>query len=83
MADNGPALIPDPETYWPMAQYSGRVMAALMMLRHLYEPPEAVLWLSRKQPLLRDEVPAELLATIDGAREVEALIARICDGAHS
>jgi hypothetical protein len=75
--------INDPEVYWPMAIYAGKVQVALMMLRHLYEPQEAMQWLTSAQPLLQDRVPCDLMLTTDGARLVEALIARICDGAFS
>lgn len=76
-------LIPDPKSYWEMAAYSTRVMSVLMMLRHLYEPPMAVKWLNERQRLLSDDIPAELLLTTEGMKKVEAVIARITDGAFS
>jgi len=76
-------LIPDPKSYWEMAIYAGRVHAALMMLRHLCEPDMALRWLGERQRLLDNDVPAALLLTSEGAKKVEALIARITDGAFS
>jgi len=76
-------LIADPQVFWPMAEYALRVHSCLMELRHLYEPKEALKWLTSPQSLLSDRVPGEMLVTLTGMREVSALIARINDGAFS
>jgi len=68
------------EVYWAMADYAAAVTTALMMLRHQYGPRDAMRWISEPQVLLNGRVPADLLETIEGRREVEALISGVCEG---
>lgn len=75
-------LILDPKSYWPMSQYGLSVTHCLLMLRYLYEPQDAIRWITSAQELLQGRVPADLLLTRDGAKEVDAMISRILDGAH-
>jgi Protein of unknown function (DUF2384) len=76
-------LIPDPQVYWPMVAYGREVSSMLMLLRHLYEPQEALRWLASGQSMLANRAPADLLLTPEGRQEVESLLARINDGAFS
>ena len=75
-------LIDDPKSYWPMSQYGLNVTHCLLMLRYLYEPQEAIRWITSAQELLQARIPADLLLTREGAKEVDAMISRILDGAH-
>ena len=79
----GDDTITNPESYWSMSVYALAVQTVLMMLRDLYQPAEALRWITSPQPLLDGKVPADMLVTIDERRKVEALIVRICDGAFS
>lgn len=67
---------------WAMSEYGYRISHCLMMLRHVYEPNDALKWIASPQPLLSNRVPADLLETREGANEVEAMIMRILDGAY-
>lgn len=82
LQDIGEPDISDPEVYWPMAIYSLKISNVLMHLRHLYEPAEAMRWLTSPQPLLANRVPADMMLVKGGSLEVGALIQRILDGAY-
>lgn len=48
----------------------------------LYEPHDAVLWLTNPQPLLDDKCPCDLLLTQEGYQRVRTLIEGIRDGTN-
>lgn len=58
-----------------------RITNVLGQLKEFYELSDAISWVASKQPLLQDRRPADLLQTDEGAKEVEAVIARLRDGA--
>ena len=76
-------VIRDPEVYWGMATYSLRLDRVLAELRHLYEPPDALRWVTAGQAMLGNRVPADLITTPEGLDEVLAMLARINEGAFS
>jgi hypothetical protein len=58
--------VPDPLVYWPMTIYCLRLDKVMIELRHLYEPQEALRWLTSGQAHLGNRVPADLLLTASG-----------------
>lgn len=64
------------------AAYAFRILQTLTALEEFYEPLEAMRWLRLEQALLGGRKPAELLKTEDGTIEVNAVIARLRDGAY-
>lgn len=64
------------------SEYAERVRDVLERLELLYEPYEAVMWLTSPQSLMRGQRPSELLATPGGTVMVAEHIERLRDGAY-
>lgn len=60
-----------------------RVLALFRKLAALYDLTQAVEWCETPQPLLDGQRPVDMLTTDEGAADVDALVTRLCDGAHA
>lgn len=59
-----------------------RLLSVMRSLGAFYDVEHAVQWCETPQPLLDGQRPVDLLITEAGAAEVDAVVARLRDGAH-
>lgn len=60
-----------------------RLLALFRKLGAFYDLAQAVEWCETPQPLLDGQRPVDMLATDEGAADVDALVTRLRDGAHA